>query len=1470
MYSATENPAVLKTRPGLGAFSVSGVFTWDRVLLPFVLAVAVALLTTACTSLSPSNADPTASPTYSGTPDSYVAVAPSVLNSGQTNAVSVSLFDGTEPARGRVRLTLAESEDGVPLVEATEDVTGNAPVQLAVPPLDEGAYLLRLTGMGAGGTDFEHVANVEVRAAAPVLFLETDKPIYKPGQQVHFRVLRLDNDLRPLPGAVTVEVQDAKGFKVYRQTMDIDGFGMADSSLPLSGEPNLGAWTLKAKSGDQTVQVDVRVEEYVLPKYEVEVDLPREWVLADEAVVGTISAEYSFGKPVRGDVEIVAFRYVGVWEEYARFDGPIDGEAAIELPSADYVAGTPADGGQGNLRLDVTVRERSTGYVEQTSRLLTVATAPVNLQLVPESSSFKPGLPFSVLLVAETPDNRPVETEALVEVTYYGEELEVITEEPVSFQEVRGSELLELRPPDGAVAVEISARTLDEYAFLALKAGYSPSGNFIHVEQVDDTRLEVGDRAAFRVHSTEEASTFYYDVTARGRMVFSGISRSPEIAFDLTPEMAPSARLLVYQVLPNNEVAADYIPFDVAPNYPMQVGVDFGVQQAAPGEVLDISVTAEGTARVGLAAVDRSVYILAENRLNLRQVFDELERLYAEPRAEVHLEHLQSTVASPGAADTIRHAGMMVMSDKPVPEGETFSRPIPQPSIMDRVGLVLMIGIGITVLLVILGSIVGIVAGMLYGLYRLVKLLAGGLLLLVIVLAVGVGCASSENRDADEASASVQMAMAPQPTAAPAGIAGNPAATEDTQLAEVQRVRQYFPETWLWTHVTTDETGSASIPATAPDSITTWKMRAVGVSPEHGLGIGESELVVLQPFFLQLDLPYSAIRGEEFPVRVSLYNYLDTTQEFFVELEESENFALLGEGAETVTVEPNDVGAIDFDIRLTELGSVPIKVTARSREAADAVIERLLVEPEGVEHEVVHNAIVPAGEPLVFDVLTPAGAIPGSGRAFVNLSGSYVAQTLEGLENLLQMPYGCGEQNMILFAPNIYVARYLEATGQVKPEVMAKAEFLMTTGYQRELIYRRSDGSFSAFGQSDEQGSLWLTAFVLKSFAQADGLIYVDEAVLAQAREWIRSHQRGDGSFEPVGFVHHQELLGGLRGSTALTAYVAIALMEAGDFDAASRALAFLESQVEGIDDRYAMSIAAYALALGDSPTSSSAYERLMEMAVADGDGLRWGGAAAVETTGYATLALLQHGDFLNASRATRWLVGQRNPQGGFGSTQDTVVGLQALIESAQRDSFDVDATIELTSGEWSHLIAIDESNADVVQKVELPEGASLRLESKGLGEVIAQVVQRFNMPEVDAQETESFRIEVDYSADHVAVDDFIDVTARMMFTPLADETADAGMIVLDVAVPTGFAPVAETVEALVEHMPHLKRFDIAGRKVILYIEDLEVGEWLEVEFQARAQYPVRAQPVTSQVYSYYQPNWRGETLGSSMTVEER
>ncbi|GAF94351.1 unnamed protein product, partial [marine sediment metagenome] len=277
-------------------------------------------------------------------------------------------------------------------------------------------------------------------------------------------------------------------------------------------------------------------------------------------------------------------------------------------------------------------------------------------------------------------------------------------------------------------------------------------------------------------------------------------------------------------------------------------------------------------------------------------------------------------------------------------------------------------------------------------------------------------------------------------------------------------------------------------------------------------------------------------------------------------------FDLLDDASQTVEIDANDIGGASFMISPKELGINSLQITARSTEAADAVIKTLIIEPEGVSREVVSNLNISEGDPATVTTDIPFDAVDGSGRAYLTVTSSYLTQTLEGLEELIQMPFGCGEQNMLLLAPDIYIIRYLQESGQVKPEIMAKAELLMITGYQRELTYRRSDGSFSAFGESDEIGSLWLTAFVLKTFAQATDLIYIDESVLSEAKAWITAHQNADGSFDQVGFVHHQELIGGVSGKDALTAYVAIALMEAGDNIGGAKAVAYLENQLSGMD----------------------------------------------------------------------------------------------------------------------------------------------------------------------------------------------------------------------------------------------------------------------------------------------------------------
>jgi CD109 antigen len=429
------------------------------------------------------------------------------------------------------------------------------------------------------------------------------------------------------------------------------------------------------------------------------------------------------------------------------------------------------------------------------------------------------------------------------------------------------------------------------------------------------------------------------------------------------------------------------------------------------------------------------------------------------------------------------------------------------------------------------------------------------------------------------------------------------------------------------------------------------------------------------------------------------------------------------------------------------------------------------------------------------------------------------------------MPFGCGEQNMIVFAPDVFITKYLEESGQLKAEIMAKAEKLMITGYQRELTYRHSDGSFSAFGENDEEGSLFLTAFVLKCFAQAEDLIYIDDSILDEAEDWIISHQNADGSFDTVGFVCHEEMMGGLEGKNALTAYVAIALLEAGEKAASGKAVDFLEGEIDAIDDAYTAAIVAYALELAESERAAEAYAKLMEYAEEDENGLHWGDvieplpllegeeiaprmpimpnkSIAIEATGYAALALTKHGDAFNASRAAKWLVSQRNAYGGYGSTQDTVVALQALTEYSSDARADVDLTVNIQAGAERQDLRVTRENFDILQVVEVPVDEDIEIRVEGRGEAVAQVVTRFNIPDAEQGE-EILKIEVDYNTTQVEVNDLVEVSVELEFAPPIE--MEAGMVVLDVSVPTGFAPVIDSVVEVVNGDENIKRYEIAG-----------------------------------------------------------
>lgn len=156
---------------------------------------------------------------------------------------------------------------------------------------------------------------------------------------------------------------------------------------------------------------------------------------------------------------------------------------------------------------------------------------------------------------------------------------------------------------------------------------------------------------------------------------------------------------------------------------------------------------------------------------------------------------------------------------------------------------------------------------------------------------------------------------------------------------------------------------------------------------------------------------------------------------------------------------------------------------------------------------------------LTWNLDVPEDHIVGSQTVSVVLYSDLMGPVMHNLEELIILPTGCGEQIMAVMAPNFYVMKYLKSINNLLPYVRKRILKNLQIGYQKILEYLHDDGSFSAFGELDSLGSMFLTTFVLRSLNAASEYIFIDPMVTNNALEWILKHQLENGCFASVSHV---------------------------------------------------------------------------------------------------------------------------------------------------------------------------------------------------------------------------------------------------------------------------------------------------------------------------------------------------------------
>jgi uncharacterized protein YfaS (alpha-2-macroglobulin family) len=506
--------------------------------------------------------------------------------------------------------------------------------------------------------------------------------------------------------------------------------------------------------------------------------------------------------------------------------------------------------------------------------------------------------------------------------------------------------------------------------------------------------------------------------------------------------------------------------------------------------------------------------------------------------------------------------------------------------------------------------------------------------------------------------------------------------------AKAPHIRKDFPDTAFWApDIHTDANGHARVTLKFPDSLTTWRTTVRAITRDSKAGSLINRVIVRKNVIVRMGQPRFLRNGDTVSVPVIVHNYLTDTKQVTLSLEAT-GLDVVGGSTQQVTVPAKGEATAYWKLKASHTGTAKLLAKAITNEESDALEITFPIKPSGVAKTInASGTIANTGEKSV-PITFPGNTDPAAHNLTVSVSPSIAGSIFGALDYLSTFPYGCTEQTMSSFLPNILIADAAKKLPIPKPN-QATLDAKIQAGFDRLADYQHADGGWGWWKEDNSQ--VFMTAYVVSGFGQAK------KAGYDKAGESLR---RGIQFLENT-LKAHPRMLPELR------AYTVYALAEAGTGDhkllaneidtlynrrndLSAQGLAFSGLAMLEVNDRRAQEIATIlvtkAVKEGDRVSWPSARQPLLDIA-AD---------SSAEATGYA-LKFLVHAQPNSPllTGAAQWLVANRSEGSYWVSTEQTasvLFGLTDYLAATHELSGDADLEVFLngTSAAKKHFTQSD------------------------------------------------------------------------------------------------------------------------------------------------------------------------------------
>ncbi|XP_054896960.1 complement C3-like [Poeciliopsis prolifica] len=1342
------------------------------------------------------------------------------------------------------------------------------------------------------------------------IFIQTDKTLYTPNSKVYYRMFALTpqmvpverNDQNQVDASVDIEIVTPDDIIIPLDSVALNG-GMFSGDYPLSDIVSPGLWHLVAKfksNPQQKYNTSFEVKEYVLPSFEVKLLplVPFFYVDSEELVIN-IKAKYLFGEEVDGTAYVV----FGIMEDKVKRCLPdslsrvkvTKGQGEVKLKRNQIIQTFPEINRLVGNAIFVSVSvltDSGSEMVEAELRDIKIVTSPYKITFTRTPKFFKPGMSFDVAVEVVNPDGSPA-----------GSIPVVITPGNVKgFTASNGMARLTMNTAATDLGLKITARTekdglsAERQATAEMKASpyTTNSKTYIHIG-IDTAEVKVGDNLKINLNFNKapQEKDITYLILSRGQLLKSQRYRTRgqaliSLILPITKEMLPSFRIVAYYHPTDNEVVSDSVWVDVTDSCMGSLTLESKTPLPSyePRRMFTLKVTGDPGATVGLVAVDKGVYVLNnKHRLTQKKVWDEVERhdigctpgggsdsmnvffdagMVFESSTVSGTAYRQEKGCKPSArrkrATTIMEVRNTLVSQ--------FENELEKECCLDGMKEVPLS----------------------YTCEERKEYIVDGQACADAFLQC---CTTMKTQQAERREENLQLARSE---------------SDDSYMDSNEIVsRTKFPESWLWIDIqlprcpaSNPNCEAMSMERNVPlqDSITTWQFTGISLSRTLGICVGKPlEVIVRKEFFIDLRLPYSAVRGEQIEIKAILHNYSPDQITVRVELIEEENVCSVaskrGRYRQEVRVGAQTTRSVPFIIIPMKEGerSIEVKAAVKDSSRNDGVVKILRVVPEGVlvkEPKIVSLDPVNKGQggtqvEILNSNIPRKDLVPNAPTSTqVSVTGreqvsGLVENAISGrsMGTLIYQPSGCGEQNMIHMTLPVIATTYLDKTNQWEAVGLNKRNEALQhikTGYNNELAYRKGDGSFAVW--ANRGSSTWLTAYVTKVFALAYNLIAVQSDHICGAVKYlILNAQQPDGMFKEVGSVYHREMQGDVLGGdtdASMTAFCLIAMQETSTICGATvnslsssieKAVTYLERRLPNLANPYAVAITSYALAnenkLNQEILFKFASPALNHWPV---PGKK---TFTQEATAYALLALVRAERFEEARPIVRWFNQQQFVGGGYGSTQATIIVYQAVAEywsKAKEPEYDLNVDILLPGRSRPDKFNFNRENQFTTRTSKLNDiNQDVKVTAKGTGEATVKMVSLYYaLPKEKESDCQKFNLSVQLIPEKEG-DDGNTYMLRIKVL-YKDMKSEAKMAILDIGLLTGFTVDTKDLDALSKGRARtIAKYEMntvlsERGSLIIYLDKVSHTREEEISFRIHQTLKVGVlQPAAVSVYEYYE-----------------